>query len=80
MKTRHTESVRDTSPFFFIKKKDGKLRLVQDYQKINEWMVKNWYPLPLIPELITCVKGSSLFTKFDMWCVMDMSLSSISHD
>jgi len=27
--------------FFFIKKKDGKLRLVQDYQKVNEWMVKN---------------------------------------
>jgi len=25
-----------TTPFFFIKKKDGKLRPVQDYQKLNE--------------------------------------------
>ena len=24
------------SPFFFIKKKDGKLQLVQDYRQLNE--------------------------------------------
>ena len=41
-----------TAPFFFIKKKDGKLRPVQDYRKINEWTIRNCYPLPLIPELI----------------------------
>ncbi len=40
------------SPFFFIKKKDGKLRPVQDYCKLNSLTVKNQYPLPLIPELI----------------------------
>ncbi len=40
------------SPFFFIKKKDGKLRPVQDYRQLNSYTVKNQYPLPLIPELI----------------------------
>ena len=55
-----------TSPFFFIKKKDGKLRPVQDYQKVNEWTIKNRYLLPLIPELIARVKGVSLFTKFEV--------------
>ena len=55
-----------SSPFFFIKKKDGKLRPVQDYRKINEWTIKNRYPLPLIPELIARVKGATLFTKFDV--------------
>ena len=54
------------APFFFIKKKDGKLRPVQDYRKINEWTVRNRYPLPLIPELIARVKNSSRFTKFDV--------------
>ena len=54
------------SPFFFIKKKDGKLQPVQDYQKVNEWTIKNWYPLPLIPKLIARVKGVSLFTKFNV--------------
>ena len=39
-------------PIFFIKKKDGKLRPVQDYRKVNKWTIKYCYPLPLIPELI----------------------------
>ncbi len=29
------------SPFFFVKKKDGKLRPVQDYRKLNEMTIKN---------------------------------------
>ena len=53
-------------PFFFIKKKDGKLQPVQDYQWLNEWTVKNHYPLPLISELITCVQGAKRFTKVDI--------------
>ena len=40
------------SPFFFIKKKDGKLHPVQDYRKLNLITIKNTYPLPLISELI----------------------------
>ncbi len=32
------------SPFFFVKKKDGKLRPVQDYRKLNEMTIKK--PLP----------------------------------
>ena len=54
------------TPLFFIKKKDGKLRPVQDYQKINEWTIRNRYTLPLIPELIARVKDSTQFTKFDV--------------
>jgi hypothetical protein len=54
------------SPFFFIKKKDGKLRPVQDYRRVNEWTIRNRYPLPLIPELIARVKDAALFTKFDV--------------
>jgi hypothetical protein len=40
------------SPVFCIKKKDGKLRFVQDYQKLNEVTVKNRYPLPLVSDII----------------------------
>ena len=35
---------RSKSPYvasFFIKKKNGKLRLVQDYRPINQWTIKN---------------------------------------
>ena len=55
-----------TAPFFFIKKKDGWLRSVQDYRQLNEWTIRNRYPLPLISELISCVQGVSLFSKFDI--------------
>ncbi len=55
-----------SSPFFFIKKKDGKLRPVQDYRWLNTLTVKNQYPLPLIPELINCLWNATLFTKLDI--------------
>ena len=54
------------SPVIFIKKKDGSLRLVQDYRALNAIMVKNKYPLPLIPELITKLRGAKYFTKLDV--------------
>jgi hypothetical protein len=34
------------APVPFIKKKDGKLRFVQDYQALNAIIRKNWYLLP----------------------------------
>ena len=37
---------------FFIGKKDGKKQMVQDYMYLNEWTVKNNYPLPLILDII----------------------------
>jgi hypothetical protein len=40
------------APVFFIKKKDGKLRFVQDYRALNAITRKNRYPLPLIDDLI----------------------------
>jgi len=40
------------SSFFFVRKKDGKMRPVQDYCKINAITIQNQYPLPLIADLI----------------------------
>jgi Reverse transcriptase (RNA-dependent DNA polymerase) len=54
------------SPFFFVKKKDGKIRPCQDYQYLNDWTVKNAYPLPLISEIMDKIKGTKFFTKFDV--------------
>jgi hypothetical protein len=54
------------SPCFFIKKKDGSLRLVQDYRTLNSVTVKNRYPLPLISELVGQLRGARYFTKLDV--------------
>jgi len=51
---------------FFVKKKDGKLCLVQDYHALNAMTVKNKYPLPLIPELIAKLCRAKYFTKLDV--------------
>ncbi len=54
------------SPFFFVKKKDGTLRPVQDYRKLNEMTIKNRYPLPLISELIDKLCSAKYFMKLDV--------------
>ena len=54
------------SPFFFVKKKDGTLRPIQDYRKLNDMTVKNRYPLPLIQELVDKLSQARYFTKLDV--------------
>ena len=55
------------TPVFFIKKKDGLLRLLQDYCVLNSMMVKNKYPLPLISELVSQLRRARYFTKLDIY-------------
>ena len=53
---------------FFVLKKDGKKRMVQDYRYLNSWTIKNNYPLPLISDLIDSIEKKKVFTKMDlMW-------------
>ena len=54
------------SPFFFIKKQDGKLRPVQDYRRLNSYTIKNQYPLPLIADLTNSFAGAHIFTNLDI--------------
>ena len=55
-----------TALVFFIGKKDGKKRMVQDYQYLNEWTVKNNYPLPLILDVLKNIDMKKVFTKIDL--------------
>jgi hypothetical protein len=64
------------SPVFFIKKKDGKLRLVQDYRRLNKITIKDRYPLPLAADIVNRLTGAQLFTKFDVrWGITTSVLS-----
>ena len=55
-----------TSPVFFVPKKDGKKCMVQHYRYVNEFTIKNNYLLPLISQLVDKLKGCKLFTKMDL--------------
>ena len=53
-------------PVFFVEKKDGKKRMVQDYQYLNEWTVKNNYLLPLILDLLENIGTKKVFMKMNL--------------
>jgi len=57
---------RYTAPCFYIPKKDSSLRLVQDYRKLNQIMIKDKMPLPLIGEVIDKLKETKYFNKLDL--------------
>ncbi|CAA77891.1 Reverse Transcriptase, partial [Cladosporium fulvum T-1 virus] len=54
------------TPCMFVPKANGKLRLVQDYRKLNEITIKNRYPLPNIEEAQDRLTGSDWYTKIDL--------------
>ena len=53
------------APVFFVEKKDGKKRMVQDYRYFNEWTIKNNYLLPLILDVLKNI-GTKVFMKMDL--------------
>ena len=55
-----------TASFFFVKKADGKIQLVQDYQPLNKYTKKNQNISPLIPQVIDQLVGCTSFMKFNI--------------
>jgi len=55
-----------TSPVFFVEKKDKSKRIVIDYHNLNDQTVKNNYPLLLITDLIDNMDSKKVFTKMDL--------------
>jgi hypothetical protein len=53
-------------PVMFVPKKNGKLRLVVDYRRLNEITLKDRTPLPLITELKDRLHGMKVFTALDL--------------
>jgi len=51
---------------FFVGKKNGKKYIVQDYRYLNEWAVKNNYPLSLILDIVENIGTKRVFTKMDL--------------
>jgi hypothetical protein len=54
------------APVFFVKKKDGSLRLVQDYRALNAVTKKNKFPIPRIANLVDRLSAASIFTSMDL--------------
>ena len=50
----------------FYRKKSGQLHPIMDYHALNKWTIRNNYPLPLISNIIKCLQGKTLFSKFNI--------------
>ncbi|KAG1332920.1 hypothetical protein G6F62_007014 [Rhizopus arrhizus] len=54
-----------SSPCFFVKKKDGSLRLVIDYRRLNRMTIKDNFPLPIIDTLLDSLAGAKVYSTLD---------------
>jgi hypothetical protein len=54
------------SPVLFVEKKDKSKRLCVDYHALNQVIIKNKYPLPLIEVLFEQLRGAQVFSKIDL--------------
>ncbi|KAG0440155.1 Retrovirus-related Pol polyprotein from transposon opus [Dictyocoela muelleri] len=54
-----------SSPFFPILKKNGDIRIVTDYIKLNSITYKECYPLPDIQNMLRILKGLKYFSAID---------------
>ena len=55
-----------TSPVFFVGKKNESKQMVMDYHNLNNQTVKNNYLLSLITDLIDNMGSKKVFTKMDL--------------
>ena len=55
-----------TALVFFIYKKDGSFRLVQDYHEINKHTVCNVYPMLCIEQILKQLHEKTIFTALDI--------------
>ena len=53
------------SPMVLVKKKNGKLRVCVDYQKLNACTQNDYFPLPFIILLLEEVGGHARYTFID---------------
>ncbi|CCO38230.1 Transposon Ty3-G Gag-Pol polyprotein AltName: Full=Gag3-Pol3 [Rhizoctonia solani AG-1 IB] len=54
------------APVMFVKRADGRLRLVVDYRRLNAITIKDRYALPRQDELIEKLRHAKIFTKLDL--------------
>jgi hypothetical protein len=54
------------APTFLFPKKDGSVRFISDFRKLNEWLHRAPYPIPKLQDLLHELKGFMCATSLDL--------------
>jgi len=54
------------APVLFTKKKDSTLQLYVDFRNLNKLTRKDWYPIPLVTNLLDQLGSAKVYTKLDL--------------
>ena len=61
-----TSSSKWVSPSVCVPKKNGDIRLCVDMRKVNIAIIRNYYPIPTLDEILYLVIGAKIFSKLDL--------------
>lgn len=54
------------SNIVLVKKKTGDYRMCVDYRILNKYLVRDQFPMPVIDDLLDCLKNAKYYTKLDL--------------
>ncbi|GJY48208.1 reverse transcriptase [Tanacetum coccineum] len=57
-----------SSPIVMVKKKDGNWRMCVDYMKLNKYIVKDNFLIPITEELLDELNGAKVFSNMNLRC------------
>ncbi|GFU59522.1 retrovirus-related Pol polyprotein from transposon gypsy [Trichonephila clavipes] len=59
-------SAENASPIVMVKKKDGSSRMCIDYRKLNQKLVKDKFPLPIIEDVLDTLQEAKVYSTLDL--------------
>ncbi|GFT12001.1 retrovirus-related Pol polyprotein from transposon 17.6 [Trichonephila clavipes] len=62
----HPSSAEYASPIVMVKKKDGSSRMCIDYRKLNQKLVKDKFPLPIIEGVLDTLQEAIVYSTLDL--------------